>query len=366
MSEIHKEVTIEKKSTLMNVLSIVGFIIIVGIGIWGAINAVRLAPSLFSTIGNPFASASTKLTLKLPTSPVQSGTPFAITWTHTPKGGIYAFSYACKDGFAFQTAATSTGGFSDIKCQTAYTIPVTQKSLTLLGVSTKNHFMDVPFAVAYVGADGKKAAEASASLTFENITIAQSPNTTGSVATTTTAKPATTVTPVVKPTTTTPAKPVVTTPTTPTKTRSNPNGTADLAVRILSITGNTSYSNGSQYGAYVDPSQLVSVKFEVKNIGDKATPSWTFNAALPTNPPQPFYSKVQAPLYPGDRVEYTLTFDHIIPGAFMVTVDPTQQVYEASESNNVVSYPIEVNSYQPVPQPQPYYPTVYDNGYGTY
>ena len=70
------EVRIEQKSTLMNVLSIVGFIIIVGIGIWGAINAVRLAPSLFANIGNPFGGAGTKLTLSLPTSAAQIGSPF--------------------------------------------------------------------------------------------------------------------------------------------------------------------------------------------------------------------------------------------------------------------------------------------------
>jgi hypothetical protein len=232
-------------------MNVIGFIIIV-VSAPGRDQRVACSSPL-STIGNPFA-ASTKLALKLPASPVQSGTPFAITWTHTPKGGIYAFSYACKDGFAFQTAATSTGGFSDIKCQTAYTIPVTQKSLTLLGVSTKNHFMDVPFAVAYVGADGKKAAEASASLTFENLTIAQSPNTTGSVATTTTTKPAT-VTPVVGRLRLLPAKPVVQRQRRPPR-HARTNGTADLVAHPQLLA--TRYANGSQYGARVDPS--VSVK----------------------------------------------------------------------------------------------------------
>jgi hypothetical protein len=46
----------------------------------------------------------------------------------------------------------------------------------------------------------------------------------------------------------------------------------------------------------------------------------------------------------------------------MVTVDPSQQVYEASSKTS--SHPIA--TVQPAPQPQPYYPTVYDNSYGTY
>lgn len=72
-------------------------------------------------------------------------------------------------------------------------------------------------------------------------------------------------------------------------------GSADLAVRILSVMPAGSRTN---------------VQFEIQNVGSNVTPSnWSFEAELPANPTYTYQSIGQQALYPGDKIVYTIGFD---------------------------------------------------------
>jgi len=80
------------------------------------------------------------------------------------------------------------------------------------------------------------------------------------------------------------------------------------------------------------------VKFTVKNIGNKKSNSWYFNAVLPTSPFHIFHSKSQQALAPGEKIEFTMGFDRPKVGdnqLVIVNVDPTGGIKESNKDNNI-------------------------------
>ncbi len=83
----------------------------------------------------------------------------------------------------------------------------------------------------------------------------------------------------------------------------------------------------------------IAVKFTVKNIGDKKSEGWYFNAVLPTSPFHIFHSKSQQALAPGEKIEFTMGFDKPKIGEnqlIIINVDPTGGIKEADKTNNIV------------------------------
>ena len=81
------------------------------------------------------------------------------------------------------------------------------------------------------------------------------------------------------------------------------------------------------------------VRFTVKNIGDKTSENWTFNAVLPTSPAHIFHSAGQKALAPGEKIEFTMGFDKAKIGAqqpIIINVDPTGGMKESNKTNNIV------------------------------
>ena len=83
----------------------------------------------------------------------------------------------------------------------------------------------------------------------------------------------------------------------------------------------------------------IAVKFTVKNIGNKKSESWYFNAVLPTSPFHIFHSRSQRALAPGEKIEFTMGFDKPKIGEnqlVIINVDPTGGIKESDKTNNIV------------------------------
>jgi hypothetical protein len=101
-------------------------------------------------------------------------------------------------------------------------------------------------------------------------------------------------------------------------------GNPDLSVRIISAT--PAYSNN--YGG----TTRMNVTFEITNIGTNvARAGWNFSATLPVGYTYTYNSPTQRALNPGDKIVYTLGFDH---------------AYNPQYNNQ---YPYQQNQYQPYP-----------------
>lgn len=329
--------TTEKRSGLTtNIFAIVGFIIIIALGIWGAVSAVRFAPSIFSSVSSLVATIDTEIDIEMLGASNPSGEPVSIAWTHNATDtGAYAFSYRCRPGFHFEIPLTD-GEYSALSCETPYSMPVSARTLRVIPVSEENRFLDVPFVIVYM-ADGEIAAQGSGLMTVVNDEINSSPSTIPSDSTNLDKDASEESNPV-----TTPRTPA-TTPDTSTSVVyvpqpvSNPNGIADLQVRILAM----GVLNGGTINqqTYMSQQDIAAVRFEVQNVGTKTSGAWSFVANLPTTPSYQYTADTQSALNPGDRIEYTLQFDRLSPGsrAFSVQVNPTSAFPEIRVDNNVAS-----------------------------
>jgi len=305
--------------TFGNIATVVVFVIIITIGLWGAISAVRLAPSIFSSISGTFAGTP-GIEVSTPNTEVKSGEVFTLSWKDAERAnGIYTIVHTCTPNVEIQI--TSNGSSANpLSCGTTFAIPATEMSLRLIPILKSGDRANVPISIVYIDNDGKQQTEGKTSLTV----VKGAPIV---VATTTSKAPATT-NPTTKPST-----PATSAPKT---------GTPDLAIRTISMG-----VIDSQTGAFIQKNvfgsyETVSFKFDVANRGTGRTGNWSFSADLPTNPQKPYQSPVQNPIGPGDHIEFTLAFNAPSSGSVVVHVDPNNAVAELNEGNNTLYQSISV------------------------
>jgi hypothetical protein len=161
--------------------------------------------------------------------------------------------------------------------------------------------------------------------------------TTPAVATTTSPTPT-------EPTTPRPTTPVITVVPVP-GTQPTPYGKADLSIRLLEV----GYLRTSSTDSFVKASRVpegerAAFRFRVTNIGTNNTGTWEFEAELPTSPRYTYKSRSQSSLAPSQYADYTLGYDRARDGENRVTIeiDSDRDVDEISESNNDLSFEIEV------------------------
>jgi hypothetical protein len=117
---------------------------------------------------------------------------------------------------------------------------------------------------------------------------------------------------------------------------SDPLGTADLHVRVTSVGFDDEGRFRAQERIRVGDRAVVS--FTITNMGTKETGAWIFSAFLPVGEGYHLRSKPQPTLLPGDRMEYTLSFEDIREGnrvPLYIHADPMNTLRELSELNNV-------------------------------
>jgi len=126
----------------------------------------------------------------------------------------------------------------------------------------------------------------------------------------------------------------------------NPNGEIDLAIRITETGILDKDTNEFTVTDSMGVSNRGAVQFEVINLGTKTSDEWVFSAVLPTNPAYTFNSDKQSRLAPGDRIEFTLGFDSVIhesEGTITIHVDPDGNMQEVTKDNNSVNEIIQID-----------------------
>ncbi len=301
--------------TLGNVITIIIFIAVITVALWGAISAVRLAPRLFNAISNTFTGGSSSIEFSVPSVEVRSGEVFTLSWKDTARtNGLYTISYACTNGVELGVPAAENT-FKAIPCDVPFAIPASQTSIKVLPRLTAGDRVSVPVSIQYLADDGSLATEGKTTVTI---------NKASESATTPTPTPA-------APKTTTPKKPTTAAP------AATSNGKPDFVIRPIAagvvdpMTG--VFVQKNIFGSY----ELVSYKFDVANRGTAKSGSWTLTAELPTRSGQVYNAPTQQPLGVGDHTEFTLNFTQPISGSIRITVDPTNSVSELSEGNNSLS-----------------------------
>ena len=327
-------------------LAVIGVVVIILLGLWGVIQAVRLMPNVLSSLASAAASISSifvpaeHIDISVADHTVNSGTPFTLSFTRTggAKKGSYSFLYDCRDGVSFQ-APDASGSYKDTFCNTPFNFSGAQSEVRLVPLSTKNRFIDVPVRVRFTP-EGKSvpSSESVVTLTISNSAVTSSPSTTG-----TTGSTGSTGTTGSTGSTNTPRKPGNPSSSTYVITGggivSDPNGRIDLATRILEVGTIDPVTNVFTRTNVIHARERAAVRFVVENLGTKTAPYFNFNAVLPTYPYFIYSSDTQPALNPGDRIEYTIGFDSADPrinnSEFVINVDPSGGMNEVTKANNI-------------------------------
>ncbi len=358
------------ESTALKTLATLGLIALLGIGLWGSVQLVRVMPGAFSRIGGAVSSAAASLssifvpaehlTMTVESGTVNSGETMNISWEHRARkaDGTYVFTYECRSGVSFEVAKED-GTYQQALCDTPIQVPGTGDAgaFKVIPVSSTTRFMDVPMTVSFASAavtDAKISDRVLVTIVNNDVKDGQVVATSTPVTTTGGTKtPTETKPPVKNPVTVTPGPRATSTIKVPVSgtPQSNPNGRADLAVVFTGIGYLDNATNEFVASSTPMPNQKVAVRFEIQNIGNKETGEWTFSAVLPTTPFYIYQSSMQRNLQPGDKIEYTLGFDMVKNEKeveVLVNVDnarPSEagwygNVKESNEANNVVKQKI--------------------------
>lgn len=130
--------------------------------------------------------------------------------------------------------------------------------------------------------------------------------------------------------------------------QTNYTGQADLAVRVLQIGRLNSGTNIITTQSQFTYSDMVGIKFEIRNDGEGNTGPWNFTAVLPSLSTPVFNSKTQISLKPGESIIFTLGFSDLSNeknGIITINVDPQNAVKESLENNNFATNTIVNKSY---------------------
>jgi hypothetical protein len=302
--------------TLGNVITIIVFIAIITVGLWGAISAVKLAPRMFGSITNTFRGDD-PIELSLSSSELISGEVFTLSWKDAKRdNGLYTISYACVDDFEMR-APTAGQTLGPIPCDMPYSIPGTKTSVDLMPIVKIGVKAEIPLTISYISREGEQKTKGMTSLVVNNNKIVVEEDKKEK-------DPVDVVTEVI--------------PSTPTQ----PAGIPDLTVRTIAVgvvdpmTG--SFIPKNTFGSY----ETVSFKFDVANRGNGKSGAWTFSTNFPTQTQSLYHPPMQQPLGPGDHIEFTLSFSQPISGNISINIDPSNAVAESNESNNYLSEYISV------------------------
>lgn len=333
-------------------LAIIGFLALVGIGMWGSVTVARAVPGALQNIAAAvvsftqiFIPASETITLSAPlTTP--SGQPVTISFSHEDKNtdGSYTFRFNCVEGVAVTSG--QNGATESIFCNVPFHFINTANTITITPDSSANRFVDIEVFIDFTpNGAATPTVTGSTALTIENEGV------TGSPATLTPNQPAAT-TPTVPTAPSAPRAPGQSTsntyPITGTVAVSNPNGFVDLTARVIEVgvvDKTTGAFTASSTPQRVPQNARVAVRFAIENNGTKTSPEFAFNAVLPTYPAHVFSSPMQQALGPGDRIEFTLGFDQFIDatqGEVTINIDPTGRINEPNKVNNIIKYTVVV------------------------
>ena len=318
---------------VLKAFATLGLIALLALGAWGIARIAISLPSILSSIGAAAVSLSSvfipneRLDIALPSGTVKSGEPFTLSWKHANKrsDGAYTVSFTCRNALAIEAEAQG-GSFQKVFCDTPFNFIHATETMKLIPTAGVR-MLDVPFTVSLTRlSDGAVTASSEATVTVVNDSA---PSAVPSASTTPPAQRGAR-----RPGTESRNTYVVTA----SGRTSDPLGKPDLTVRILSL-GLLDATDTFVPAQNIRAGSRAAVRFEIENAGTKTAEFWTFNATLPTSPFHIFHSDTQPSLGPGDKIQYTLGFDQIddraTGGVITLNVDPTNSLFESSETNNI-------------------------------
>jgi hypothetical protein len=301
----------DKKDSILKSLAIAGFIAILLIVAWLAIQLVHLSPGAFSSVASLAESVNQNqntiidsevemgvLTLSNSTSLLNTGETVVVTWSKVSSNGSYAFAYDCIDGVALEHISNT--GIRPIECATNYNVGDIN-SLTLAIDSEKNRYADVPYTISFLRTnDTEPRALGSDTVTVVNTDInnqfTQSEEKDDSVAietedTSTNSNEST------------PGVPSFTQEFTYAIPSSDPNGYTDLGATYVGV---GEIMSQSFVPGIVETNSDGAIQFTVKNFGTKTSQNWTFTLELPNG--NTYESPTQTALKPNERAVVTIGF----------------------------------------------------------
>lgn len=126
---------------------------------------------------------------------------------------------------------------------------------------------------------------------------------------------------------------------------SDPNGDVDLKVSLIAL-GRSDNLRGDDFRETdeFDEDDFITIKFEVRNIGTKTSDQWEYEVELPTRNSFTFESDEQDELRPGDRMEFTLTFEDADEDEdeIVIEVDPDDDTDDVNRRNNRLRVELEI------------------------
>lgn len=325
------EVPKQQKDKVLKSLAIAGFIGIIVLLAWLAIQFVNIIPGAFSSLASlaegvgqyqSADSAEDEPMTFIVTSDatlINAGGQAIISWDTANTPGSYTFTYECVDGVAVDLL--DVDGLRSIACATNYNIG-DRNSLTISVDSEKNRYADVPYTVAFLGTnDTSPKATGTAQITVLNSSITDTvadntaPNSEEAVNAEPTEPDAIEPTQgaTTSPETTEPDDSFATNEPTPTPQyeqeyvyaipSSDPNGRTDLAIRFLAV---GVIEGGSFFPSAIMNDETSAIQFEVKNYGTKTSAEWDFTIEMPSG--DTYESNEMDPLKPNERAVLSIGF----------------------------------------------------------
>lgn len=340
----------DNSKTPANIFALLGFALLFVVAIWSGIQIVKFAPRVVNgwSLSNMFKSEP-NIVLKVDKNKISPDEELNLSWklTGAIDGGAVSFLYDCKANAVFDVYDDLSKSYKTLPCKSPFNMPVDTKSLKIKAHETKEKTIEVPVAIVYTNAGGQKYKDI-AKITIKN----------DGAAAENTKKPETKPADnegngelnegkegvVIKKT-----KPATTKTTSPVRKHksnrcvSKTFGKPDLSIHNLK-TG-VQLANGYFVQKHsFSAGETITIKFTVSNNGTKTSPSWYFQALLPTQDGQIYTSKAQAPIAPCSGRYFTMKVANPAKGTknLMVNVDPHNLIRELNEINNSASTQVTV------------------------
>lgn len=279
----------------------------------------RVSSSLSAALYSIFVPAE-GATMTVNKKIVNSGEDFTISFK---KGevveGLFTVSYPCDADISL--TSVESNGLKKVDCDTRYYLLENETAITLRPTTGES--------IVRLVVEG--AFENNETQKVESVGVARVTVKNDSVST---VVPPTQATTTVTPNTSAPYIPSQPAPIQPVY-----YGKPDLAVRMLQV-GILGSSNIIIPQTQFSYSDMVGIKFEIRNDGDANSGPWYFTAALPSVSTPTFSSNSQISLRPGESIIFTLGFSNLInqnTNLITVTADPQNIVSESVEYNNFVT-----------------------------
>lgn len=340
------EQTPQQKSPVMKLLALIGLVSLLTLGVWLAVQVVRVVPPLFTSLASIAEGLHTReqadapLRVAVERSITYTGESLALSWSGVGKDGIYAFSYDCTEGVALD--GWIGGERTPLPCGEITPLGGDARMLEVRARSEKRRFADVPFTVFFTEANGTMPVfETRSTLTVVNPAIPQSRDIAFEAANGAAYNGSDEREAAPAPAVRAANAPAGSAPRTTTLSRvpvSHPDGFTDVRIIYRGVGGyeNEVFTPAGQ----VTAGARSALRFEVRNIGSRTSERWRFTATLPNG--TEFVSEAQEALKPNERATITLGFNAPAEAGTYAIEGAVATERDRDETNNRFSWSVSV------------------------